>query len=151
MANNGTEADQAAKRPGDGRRTWHSLVMTVPPATEEIILRVPARPPYGRIVRVGAAALAFRQGMTFGEIDDVRLAIDESMILLLDGATGDGVIDCVFRMTAGRFELEAMNTGEHSIDPTALSRFVEHAAELVDDYDVDPRRGWLRIRKDHTE
>ena len=60
---------------------------------------MPARPSYGRVVRVGAAALVLRQGMSFAEIDDVRLAIDESMILLLDGTDGEGVIDCVFRLS----------------------------------------------------
>ena len=125
--------------------------MTSSPATEEIVLRVPARPKYGRVVRVGAAALALRQGMTFAEIDDVRLAIDESMILLLEGGSGEGTIDCVFRMTDGRFELEASATGDHSIGAEAIDRFEELAAGLLDDYDVDPIQGWLRIRKNHSD
>ena len=111
------------------------------------MLRVPARPAYGKVVRVGAAALALRQGMSFTEIDDVRLAIDESMILLLGGANGDGVIDCVFRMDEDRFEFEASTTGGHSIGGDAIGRFEELAASLLDDYDVDPVSGWLRIRK----
>ena len=125
--------------------------MTTPPATEEIVLRVPARPPYAKVVRVGAAALALRQGMSFSEIDDVRLAIDEAMILLLGGGAGDGEIDCVFRMVDDRFELEASNTGEHEIGPDAINRFEGHAADLLDDYDVDPEHGWLRIRKNRLD
>lgn len=127
--------------------------MTSPPAAEEIILRVPARPAYGRVVRVGAAALALRQGMSFAEIDDVRLAIDEAWILLLDGSDdeGDGEIDCMFRMVDGRFELEASNTGEHRIGSDAINRFEERTTVLLDDYDVDPAQGWLRIRKNRAD
>lgn len=125
--------------------------MSSPAATEEIVLRVPARPAYGRVVRVGAAALALRQGMSFGEIDDVRLAIDEAMILLLDGDNGDGSIECVFRMADNRFEFEASSTGGHTIGAEAIDRFEELAASLLDDYDVDPIEGWLRIRKLHED
>lgn len=125
--------------------------MSIPPDSEEIVLRVPARPPYGKVVRVGAAALALRQGMSFAEIDDIRLAIDEAMILLLGGGVGDGVIDCVFRMEEGLFELEASNTGENRLAPESINRFEEHAAALLDDYDVDPENGWLRIRKNRLD
>ena len=131
--------------------TWQAWGVPDPPVTEEIVLRIPARPPYGRVVRVGAAALALRQGMSFAEIDDVRLAIGESMILLLEGANGKSEIDCVFRMVDGLFELEASNTGDSSISPEAINRFEELAAGLLDDYDVDPDRAWLRIRKNREE
>jgi anti-sigma regulatory factor (Ser/Thr protein kinase) len=115
----------------------------------EILLRVPARAPYARIVRVGAAALALRQGMGFGEIDDLRLAIDEAMIVLLDGLGEDIDVDIaiVFRLTDGRFELEATREGGHVVGDAAVHRFDAIASELVDDYDVDPERGWLRLRK----
>ncbi|MEZ5247089.1 MAG: hypothetical protein R2707_18525 [Acidimicrobiales bacterium] len=115
----------------------------------EILLRVPARAPYARIVRVGAASLAIRQGMGFGEIDDLRLAIDEAMIVLLDGLDedADADIDIVFKLTEGRFELEATRDGGHQVGEAAVHRFDAIASELVDDYDVDPARGWLRLRK----
>lgn len=85
--------------------------------------------------------------MSFAEIDDVRLAIDESMILLLDGTDGEGVIDCVFRLSDGRFELEASTSDGHTLGAEAIGRFEALAAGLLDDYDVDPAQGWLRIRK----
>ena len=134
-----------------GLTTWHSGDVTSNPAAEEIVLRVPALASYGKVVRVGAAALALRQGMSFSEIDDVRLAIDEAMILLLDGAGGEGVIDCIFRMADGRFELEASSTADHSIGPEAIDRFEGLAAGLLDDFDVDPAEGWIRIRKNHSD
>lgn len=120
----------------------------------EILLRVPARAPYARLVRVGAAALALRQGMGFGEIDDLRLAIDEAMIVLLDGIDDDGTgegdeidIDVVFRVDEGRFELEATRGSSGAVSEAAVHRFDAIAGGLIDDYDIDPAHGWLRLRK----
>ncbi len=117
--------------------------------TSEILLRVPARAPYARIVRVSAAALALRQGMSFGEIDDLRLAIDEAMIVLLDGLdqTQKTEIAVVFRMTEGCFELEASRDHGGEVGGAAVHRFDAIASALVDEYDIAPERGWLRLRK----
>ncbi len=115
----------------------------------EILLRIPARPPYARLVRVGAAALALHQGMGFSEIDDLRLAIDEAMIVLLDGLDDDHDtdIDIVFRVDEGRLELEASRRDGDSVGEAAVHRFDAIAGGLVDDYDIDPARGWVRLRK----
>lgn len=116
--------------------------------TDEILLRVPARADYARIVRISAAAVALRQGMTFAEIDDLRLAIDEAMIVLLDGnGAGDSDLRITYRVTAGQFELEAARDDGNPVNDSAVGRFDEIAATLVDDYDIDTGRGWLRIRK----
>jgi anti-sigma regulatory factor (Ser/Thr protein kinase) len=118
----------------------------------EILLRIPARAPYARLVRVGAAALALRQGMGFAEIDDLRLAIDEAMIVLLDGLDDqETTIEIIFRVDDGRFELEATREGSDEISETAVHRFDAIAVGLVDDYDIDPTRGWLRLRKTPVE
>ena len=120
--------------------------------TDEILLRVPARADYARIVRIGAAALALRQGMTFAEIDDLRLAIDEAMIVLLHGDaaetdTDEADLSVTYRVTQGRFELEAERDDGTPVTDAAVDRFDEIASSLVDDYDIDAGRGWLRIRK----
>ena len=117
--------------------------------TNEILLRIPACAPYARLVRVGAAALALRQGMGFGEIDDLRLAIDEAMIVLLDGLEDDVEVDIavVYRVADGRFELEAARGAAGTVSAAAVHRFDAIAGGLVDDYDVDPEHGWVRLRK----
>ncbi len=119
----------------------------------DILLRVPARAPYARVVRMGAAALALRQGLSFGEIDDLRLMIDEAMLVLLDGIDGINPIDIdvVFRMTEDYFEVEAARTEGvitgNGVSKAAVQRFEAIARDLVDDYDIEPDRGWLRLRK----
>jgi anti-sigma regulatory factor (Ser/Thr protein kinase) len=118
-------------------------------APGEILLRVPARAPYARVVRVGAAALALREGLGFAEIDDLRLAIDEAMIVLLDGLDEDGDVEVtvVFHVGEGRVDLEATRTGGGEVPEAAVHRFDAIASGLVDDYDIDPERGWVRLRK----
>jgi len=117
--------------------------------TDEVLLCIPARAEYGRIVRVGAAALGLRQGMSFAEIDDLRLAIDEAMILLLSGLADDteATIDIVFRSDEGKLELEASRSIGGELRDTAVHRFDAITSGLIDDYDLDLARGWLRLRK----
>lgn len=112
-------------------------------------MRVPARAPYARVVRVGAAALALRQGMSFGEIDDLRLAIDEAMILLLDGLDPehDTEIDIVFRMTDGCFELDATRGMGQPVSAAAAHRFDAIVTSLVDEYEVDQDKALVRLGK----
>ena len=120
-------------------------------SADEVLLRVPARSEYGRIVRVGAAALGLRQGMSFSQIDDLRLAIDEAVILLLDGIEGgeqsEQEIRVVFRIDRGALELHAERSVEASLDTAAVHRFDAITAGLIDDYDLDQARGWVRVRK----
>ncbi|MEM8706500.1 MAG: hypothetical protein AAGE98_08585 [Actinomycetota bacterium] len=117
--------------------------------TDEVLLRIPARPEYGRLVRVGGAALGIRQGLSFAEIDELRLAIDEAVILLLDGsdADGDGELVATFRFDDGRLEVEMLAALDTELRDGAVDRFDEVCSPLIDDYDVDPHRGWLRLRK----
>jgi len=120
-------------------------------SADEVLLRVPARSEYGRIVRVGAAALGLRQGMSFSQIDDLRLAIDEAVILLLDGIEGgeqnEQEIRVVFRIDRGALELHAERSVEAALDNAAVHRFDAITAGLIDDYDLDQARGWVRVRK----
>lgn len=117
--------------------------------TDEVLLRIPAQPEYGRIVRVGGAALGIRQGLSFAEIDELRLAIDEAVILLLDGSDADDDTELVttFRFDDGRLEMEMHASSATELRSDAVDRFDEVCSPLIDDYDVDPERAWVRLRK----
>ena len=117
--------------------------------TDEVLLRIPARPDYGRIVRVGGAALGMRQGLSFAEIDELRLAVDEAAILLLDGSDADGDTELVatFRFDDGHLEVEIAADRTEALRGDALARFDEVCSPLIDAYDLDANRGWLRLRK----
>ncbi len=118
-------------------------------AIDEIVLKVPASAAYARIVRVSAAAVALRQGMSFTEIDELRAAIDEATQMLLDQPAADGAaIECVLRAQAGWLEVEARRTDEASVAATAAARFKKAVGASNITATVESDRGWLLLRKD---
>ena len=127
------------------RQTCETAPVTV--CADEVLLRIPARPEYGRIVRVGATALGIRQGLSFAEIDDLRLAIDEALILLLSAAPDEAEVWAVFRFDDGRLELELACTESAALADDAIERFATATDALIDDYYVEPSRNRLRLRK----
>ena len=116
-------------------------------STDEVLLRLPARAEYGRIVRVGAAALGIRQGLSFSEIDDLRLAIDEAVILMLGTAPADTEIWAVFRFDEGQLELELACDEGSAPSESSIARFDQATDDLIDEYTIDPTRAWVRIKK----
>lgn len=52
-----------------------------------VVLRVPADPGYARVARVAVSAYAVRLGLRPADVEDLRLAVDEALILLM-GAAG---------------------------------------------------------------
>jgi len=117
--------------------------------TDEVLLRIPARPEYGRILRVGGAALGMRRGLSFAEIDELRLAVDEAVILLLDGSGADGDTELIatFRFDDSHLEVEIATGRTEALRSNAVARFGEVCSPLIDAYEVNPDRGWLRLRK----
>ena len=117
-------------------------------AIDEIVLRVPASVDYARVVRVGAAAVALRQGMSFTEIDELRAAMDEATELLLAQPAADGAsIECVFRANGGCLEVEARRTDEASVAATDAARFKKVVDASNVTATVESDRGWLLMRK----
>jgi hypothetical protein len=47
---------------------------------DRVVLSVPARGEYARTVRLAAAELAARTGMTIDDADDVKLAVEEAFV-----------------------------------------------------------------------
>lgn len=53
-------------------------------ATDRITLSVPAKGEYAKTVRMTAAALVSRMGMTYDAVDDVRMAAEEAFVYAVD-------------------------------------------------------------------
>lgn len=115
--------------------------------TDEVALQVPARPEFGRVIRVGGAALALRQGLSFNEIDELRLAVDEAVILLLDGVPSDAHIAATFRFEPEQLELELISSKPGTFTNDAVARFNDLTAGLLSDVTVDPTSGRVVIEK----
>lgn len=106
---------------------------------DEIRLSLPAEAAYGRIARITASSLALRLGFSFPEIEDLRIALDETVILLLRPEGSTGVIHITFHIAADRLEIDAATSAGKDqpwVDDAALARFEEIVEELVDEHHV---------------
>ncbi len=127
--------------------SWQSLGVSEALA-DEIVLRVPASVEYARVVRVAAAAVALRQGMSFTEIDELRAAVDQATELLLEQpAASEASIECIFRAQGGCLEMEARRTDEAGVADTAAARFKKAVGAANVSASVESDRGWLLLRK----
>lgn len=96
--------------------------------SEHVKLTVPARDEFARTVRMTAAALAGRMGMSIDEVEDVRIAVEEAFLFAL-GRTPDGepvtfdfgVEDDVFSLDVGPIPASE----DHEAGPEArYARFI---------------------------
>ncbi len=66
---------------------------------DSITLTVPARSDYAKTVRMTAAQLASRLGMTYDQVDDVRIAAEEAFVYACELVTEDAEVTFAFRVT----------------------------------------------------
>ncbi|HEU5265617.1 MAG TPA: ATP-binding protein [Jatrophihabitans sp.] len=70
-------------------------------------MRVPADVGYVSTLRLTAASLGARCGLTIDDIEDLRLAVDEACALLLPLADADTTLDLHFRLAGAHLAVEA--------------------------------------------
>jgi hypothetical protein len=83
----------------------------------EVRVVVPAAPAYVRLLRLAAADVGARTGLSLEEIDDLRVAVDELCFTLTgqDGVVGE--LDVTFELGSG----EVVVRGVGRFDPAFLS------------------------------
>lgn len=116
---------------------------------DQIRLSLPARHEYARIARIAVTALALRLGFTYREVEDLRLAVDETLIFLL-GSTHPGErVTIRFSSEPGHVDLRA--TAEFDDTPTDESRerFETLIADLVDGWHVTDDDRTVSFSKSH--
>jgi serine/threonine-protein kinase RsbW len=74
-------------------------------ATDRITMSVPARGEYAKTVRLTAAQLASRIGMSYDEVDDVRLAAEEAFVFACDNTDESGEVTFVFEVSPDSLEI----------------------------------------------
>ncbi|MFN8038508.1 MAG: hypothetical protein U0Q07_04770 [Acidimicrobiales bacterium] len=122
---------------------------------DQIRLVIPAQPEYGRIARITASSLALRLGFGFAEIEDLRLAVDEMIILLLRADGESGTISLTFTVVPDGLEVDAeaaggdvptgateraADGGRGAAEAAARARFEELVDDIVDAHGVDAGR-----------
>jgi hypothetical protein len=117
---------------------------------DEIRLVLPADPRYVRVARVAAQAIGHRLGLSWRDQQDLQLAVDEALVLLLRPEGGSGQISFLFTVEPARLTIDAVSTAgadQHWIDQGARARFEELVSPTVDDHDVDEDAHRVRLVK----
>jgi len=101
---------------------------------DQIRLVLPADASYGRVARITASSLALRLGLSFVRIDDLRLAIDEALVLLLASQPPDGTITVWFTVEADGLavDLHGVDHAPGITSGAATRRFEDLVIPLVD-------------------
>lgn len=73
---------------------------------DRVTLTVPSRGEYARTVRMTAAELAARIGMSYDEVDDVRMAAEEAFVYAVECAGDQPEITFTFVVDEGALEVE---------------------------------------------
>jgi serine/threonine-protein kinase RsbW len=149
-----TVADATLRaRAPDGRLTAHSttydweLVSLNP---ETVVMRVPATAEHLALLRTVVHYYAGRANFTLDQIDDLKMAVDESGVQLLKHTTGaEIVLELV--PSDGRLELRVgAAAADPVIDQGSFSWQILKA--LSDEVRIESREGWVEVvlAKDHT-
>ena len=118
--------------------------------TDVISLTIPASMRFVRLVRIGAASLARRKGLSVRAIDDLRLAIDETFSLLLNDEDHSGSVDVTFEVDDRELLVSAsqrLDAGARTATLEEVVRFEVVVADLVDRFDANPEAGVVQFTK----
>lgn len=121
---------------------------------DRITLTVPARGEYARTVRMTAAALVSRMGMSYDEVDDVRMAAEEAFVYAVDTLAEDAEIEFAFTITDDVLEMNVVIGGEADASDEEVERHTSYAMfilqSVADSYDLksdEQGRRYLHVIK----
>ena len=115
------------------------------PDGDVVEVRTPADVVYVSTLRLTAASLAARCDLTIDDIEDLRLAVDESCALLLPHATPDSVLTTRFVLHAARLEVEATVQTAEAAEPDRSGFAWTVLGALASTVDVRQDGGTLTI------
>ena len=129
--------------------------------SDPVELSIPIQSDLIVLARLTAATVASRAGFNVEEVEDLRLAVDELCVSIVNG-TGAGRLNLTFQGGDGSVEVICVldgpseapvvtheGFGEHDLSIRIIDALVDEHGEDVDD---GQRRVWLRKRSlRHTE
>lgn len=74
-------------------------------SVDRISLTVPSKGEYAKTVRMTASAVVARMGMSFDEVDDVRIAAEEAFVYACDNAPASGSVTLDFSVEGDTLEM----------------------------------------------
>ncbi|WP_420639763.1 hypothetical protein [Candidatus Poriferisocius sp.] len=115
----------------------------------DVTVKLPAAQKYDRMAEVAAAHAATHQGFPPTAVTELKQAVKEAMLLLLDPAHPDGTVAIDLQSKAGIVTVEA-HLDDSAIPPIPedrISRFASVAESLVDSWKLDPDDHRLLLQK----
>ncbi|MBN1193603.1 MAG: ATP-binding protein [Coriobacteriia bacterium] len=117
---------------------------------DRITLTVPARSDYARTVRMTAAELAARLGMSYDEVDDVRMAAEEAFVYACDCVGEQPEITFIFTLGESVISAEVgpLPAGRLSDEAHAASEgYAEFILKSVcDEFSIERAEGSCTLR-----
>ncbi len=122
-----------------------------PPSRDEVRLTMPASPDLLRVARLAAAGLAGQMGLSFDQVEDVKIAVDELCFALVRGHKAGGTLTLTFRLGddleiegVGNFNGLAPSPTPPEPELSELSALILGA--VVDEHDLSITDGQPRFR-----
>ena len=113
---------------------------------DEIRLALPALAAYGRVVRLAVTGLASRNGFSYDDVQDLRIAIGEVFGLLVEPEDGEDRLRFTCCLQPDALEIEATRVPPSPIVEVGdLSRQILGA--VADEAEIDQPGGRIRIVK----
>ena len=110
---------------------------------------IPAHPRYLRIARLTAAGVAGDLGFGLGDIEDLRVAIDEMSAVLIESADDAAELELTYRVVGDELQVEGRCPAPGASDG-ALVELHPVARELLamtaDEFDLRSADGWRTFR-----
>jgi serine/threonine-protein kinase RsbW len=90
----------------------------MPEQPVEIRLIIPGKPDFLRLARLAAADAGSRAGLTFDEIEDLRIAVDEACAMLLTQAVPGADLECQFALGPDSMRISVSVLTQDGLEPS---------------------------------
>lgn len=100
-------------------------------AQDRVTLIVPARGEFAKTVRMTASALVSRMGMTYDEVDDVRMAAEEAFVYAVDTLPEDADVTYEFGLDDDTLHMDVSLGGETDVSDDEIERRSSYAMFIL--------------------
>jgi len=120
---------------------------------DRVTLVVPAKGEFAKTVRLTAAALAGRMGMTYDDVDDVRMAAEEAFVYACDTKPDAGEVTLFFYPEGDLMRIEvplgsgSRASAEDAERGAAYATFILQSVCDRFELSSDEHGAWLRLEK----
>ncbi|HVM40314.1 MAG TPA: ATP-binding protein [Acidimicrobiia bacterium] len=118
--------------------------------TDQVHLTIPASAEYAMVARLTAAGVASRLGLTYDEVEDLRVVVAEMCRLLLGTSTGDaanGTLTLTYSVDGTELAIEGSADGERTpLEGDEGDLSVSLIEALTDSYALESNSGRPHVR-----